>query len=133
MPGDPRTGADWLVGRLDPNTYKLDEGIQNGTCQHPYPHGRISFPKWVLPSLFLQGESQFPLASQGGSPRLASRSDPGSFKITAFALGFRVCDILYAPFKSRVAISYNPIALPKAIPTSLQIQIFWDFFLMQDP
>ena len=56
---------------------------QNGYRQHLCP----------------QGESQFPLASLGGSLK-SSGSDPGSFQITAFALGLRSCEILCVPFES---------------------------------
>ena len=59
---------------------------QNGCCQHLCP----------------QSEPQLPPASPGGSPRLASGSDSGSFQITASALGPGACEILCAPFKSGV-------------------------------
>ena len=66
-----------------------------------------------------------PPASFGGSPRSVSRSDPGSFHITAFALGPRVCKILCVPFKSEVSTSYSPLTLAKVSPASLQSQTFW--------
>lgn len=43
-----------------------------------------------------------PPASLGSFPRLASGSDPGSFKIIAYALGLKVCKILCVPFRSGV-------------------------------
>ena len=56
-----------------------------------------------------------PPASPGGSPRLASRSDPGSLQITASALGSEACEILCAPFKSCVSICLSPLALLKVL------------------
>ena len=47
-----------------------------------------------------------PPASLGDSPRSAGGFDPGSFQMTASALGPRACEILYVPFKSEV--SYFP-------------------------
>lgn len=43
-----------------------------------------------------RGKSQLPPASLGGSARSTSDSDPGSFQITASALGL---EILHVPFK----------------------------------
>ena len=58
---------------------------------------------------------RFPPASPGGSPRLASRSDPGSLQITASALGSEACEVLCAPFKSCVSICLSPLALLKVL------------------
>ena len=55
-----------------------------------------------------QWESQLPPSFLGGSPRSAGGSDPGSFHITASALGPRACEILSAPFKCGVSISHSP-------------------------
>ena len=94
------------------------EALKNGFCQCLYP----------------QGESQLPPASLGSSPRSASGSDPGSFQITVSALGLGVCEILCAPFKSGVCISYSPLALLKVSFTGLQSQVFWELiFPVQDP
>ena len=41
------------------------------------PCGRMSSPKWLLPASVFQ----LPSASPGGSPRSASRSNSGSFKL----------------------------------------------------
>ena len=66
--------------------------------------------------------------------RSEGRSEPGSFQITASALGPSLCEILCAPFESRVSISYSPLALRKVSPTGLQSPMFWKlFFLVQDP
>ena len=81
-----------------------------------------------------QEESQLPLASTGGSPISASGSDPGSFQLTAPALGLRAREILCVPLKSRVSVSYGPLALPKVSPTVPQRQALWGLaFLAQDP
>ena len=90
----------------------------------------MSSPK-LLPPASPQGESQLLSASAGGSPRSASESDQGSFQITASALGIRVCEILYEPFKS--SISFSPPVLLYTSPTGFQRQTVWGFiFLMQD-
>ena len=72
---------------------------------------RTSSPKWLLPASMSPGKSQLSPASLGCFPRSASGSNPGSFQITASALGLGVCEILHMPFKSRVSVSYNLIAL----------------------
>ena len=57
-----------------------------------------------------------PPASMGGSPRSASRSDPGSSEITASALVPRACDILCVSFESGLFIFLRPLALVKVRP-----------------
>ena len=80
-----------------------------------------------------QGELQLLSDSLGDCPRLAGRSDPGSFQITASALGHRACETLCVPFKSWVSISYSPVGLPKVNPTGFQSQMLWGFTcLVQD-
>ena len=60
-------------------------------------------------------------------------SDPGSYQITASALGSKACEILCAPFKSGISISYSLLALLNVSPTDLQSQMFWGLvFLVQD-
>ena len=54
-------------------------------------------------------EPQLPLASPGDPPRPAGRSDPGSFEVTAFALGPSVHETLCVPSKSGVSVSLSPI------------------------
>ena len=91
---------------------------RNGCCWHLCP----------------QGELQLPPASLGGSPGLAGGSDPGSFQISASALGLRVCEILCAPFKSGVPIPHSPLGLLNVSPAGLQGQMFWGLiFPLQDP
>lgn len=46
----------------------------------------------------LEGESQLPPASPGGSPGSVSGSDTGTFQTAASGLGHRVCEILCAAF-----------------------------------
>ena len=48
---------------------------------------------------------------------------PGSYQITALALGPRVCEILYVSFKSEVSISPSLVGLLKLRPTGPQSQI----------
>ena len=80
------------------------------------------------------GELQLPPAYLGNSPRLTGRFDPGSYQITASALGPRVCEILSVPFKSEVSISPSPLGPSKVSPADLRIQMFWGLvFLIQDP
>ena len=118
------------MGRKAPSANRLEGGLANtsvlvvepapqkGCCQHLCP----------------QGEPQLPPASLGVSPRSVSGYDPGSFQITASVLGLRMCEVLSAPFKSRVSVSYNPMALPYARPSGLQSQAFCGLvFLVQDP
>ena len=54
-----------------------------------------------------------PPTSPGGSPRPKGRSGPGSYQITAFALGPSMCEILHAPFNCEVSTSPGPLGLPK--------------------
>ena len=72
-----------------------------------------------------QGESKMPPASPGGSPRSASGSGLGSFQITASALGLRASEILHAPPRNGVSVSYNPPAFLYTIPAGLQIKTLW--------
>ena len=75
-----------------------------------------------------------PLVSWGGSLRSSSESDPGSFQITAFVLGLRMCEILYISIKSRYSLSCSTLALLNTSPDAFQSQTFWGvFFLVQDP
>ena len=66
--------------------------------------------------------------------RLAGGADPGSFPITAFALGSGSREILCVPFKSETSISHSLLGLRKVGPTGLQNQMFWGLvFPLQDP
>ena len=65
----------------------LEQAPQNSCCQH----------------LCSQGESQWLSPFPRDSPRSASRSDLGSFQITASVLRLGACEILQLPFKSRVS------------------------------
>ena len=45
-----------------------------------------------------------------------------------------MCEILQAPFKSGVSISYSPPALPHTSPAGFQNLMFWGLvFPVQDP
>ena len=81
-----------------------------------------------------QWESQLPPASLGGSPRSESVSNSSSFQVTASALGFGMYEVLCAPFKCWVSVSYSPLALLYTSPTGLENQMFEGLiFLVQDP
>ena len=81
-----------------------------------------------------QGELQLPPASPGDSPGSACGSDPGSFQMTASALGLGACEILCVPFKSGVSVSHSLLALPEVSPSGLKRKVFWELvFLEQDP
>ena len=71
-------------------------------------------------SLCPQGELKLTPASPGDSPRSAGRFDPGSYQITASALGPRVCEILCVAFRSGVSISPSPLGPPKVSPIGLK-------------
>ena len=71
-----------------------------------------------------QSELQSPPVSPGASPTSAGGSDPGSFQITASALGPGVCEILCSHFKSGVSLSHSLLALLKVSPIGLQSQTF---------
>ena len=64
------------------------------------------------------------------SPRPAGRSDPGSYQITAFALGPSACWILCVPFKSEVSISPSPVELLQLNSAVLQSQMLWGLILL---
>ena len=81
---------------------------QNGCHQRLHPHG----------------QSLLPPGSPGGSSRSASGSDPGTFQITASAWGLGACEILCAPFKSRICLFSHPVLL-NVSPTGFQTQTFW--------
>ena len=72
-----------------------------------------------------QAESQLPPASPGGSAGSASGADPGAFQTAPSALALRVCEMLCAPFRSRVSASYSPLGLPNVSSAGFQSQIFW--------
>ena len=77
-----------------------------------------------------QGEPQLLLPFLRDSPRSASRSDPGSFQITASLLRLGAYEILYLPFKNRVSVSYSPLALLYANFSGLQSQMFWGLLFL---
>ena len=95
------------------------------------PHGRMSFTKWLPQASTSLGCA--PVASclcRRLSLRSAGESDPVSFQITASALGLGACKLLWVPFKKGIAISHNPLSLPKVSLTGLQSQMFWGLIFL---
>ena len=66
-----------------------------------------------------------PPASLGDFSRSASRPNPGSYQITASALGPGAGEVLCALLESGVTISLSPLGLLKVSPTGLQSQMLW--------
>ena len=127
-------GAGSLVDGRASRANRLEGGLQNGACQHQCLCGSTSSSNFCHQHVCPQGELQLSPASPGVSPRSANGSDPGSFQITASALGLRSCEILCVPYKNRIFVSYRPPDLLYVSPASLQGQTFWGcFFLVQDP
>ena len=80
------------------------------------------------------GEPQLPPASPGDTSWPAGRSGPGSWEVTAFALGSGACEILCALFKCGLSVSPSPVEVLQLSPTGLQREITWGFpLLMSDP
>ena len=77
----------------------LEQTPQNSCCQHLCSQGE---PLWLSP---------FPK----DSPRSPSRSDLGSFQITASVLRLGACEILQLPFKSRVSCFLQLSGFPTAL------------------
>ena len=88
-------------------------------------------PVWQPPGVFMwlnvlyyvcfqclcpQGEPQPPFAPPGDSPRPAGRCSPGSYQITAFALGPSAHEILCVLLKSEVCISPSFLGLVFLMP-----------------
>ena len=112
----------------------LDGRTPKWHLQHQCPHGRMTSPKWLLLASLSLWESSLPPASPGGSPELVSGSDPGFLQMTASVPSPGVCEILCTPLKSRVSVSYSPLALPYTSPIGLQSHMFWGLVLLvQDP
>ena len=93
-----------------------------------------ALPQIWCQALCPQGGLQWPPPSTGDSLRSAGRSDPGSFQMTASALGCSAPEILCAPFKSGVSVPHSPLELLKVSSTGLQSLAFWGLvFLLQTP
>ena len=92
-------------------------------------------PRYVRHQLLCpQREPQPPPSSPGDPLRPAGMSVPGSYEVTAFALGLSAHEILCAPFKSEVSVFPKPVELLQLSPTSLQSQMLWGLlFPMPDP
>lgn len=63
-------------------------------------------------------------ASLGASARSTSEFDLGFFQVTASVLGFRVCEVLCAPFKSGVCVSYSPLTVLYLSPVPFKATCF---------
>ena len=108
----------------------LEGGSQDDSHQQQCSRGRM-FPNMSATSICIPKVSPTYL---GDCPRAADRSGPGSYQITAFALGPGACEVLCVPFKSEVSIYPSPLGLPKLGPAGLQSQMLWGLvLLMQDP
>ena len=108
-------------------------GTDDPRCQPPASvvFTQLKVPQYVCPQcLCLQGELQPPPTSPGDSSRPAGRSGPGSYQITAFALGPRVHEILCAPFKSEVSYFPSPVGLLQLSPAGFQSQMLWGLILL---
>ena len=88
----------------------LEGGLQNGACISVLVVGQAP-PNGYQQHLCPQEVYQLLSASLGGSPKSANGSEPGSFEIPASQPSLGVCEILCVPFKSRVFVSYSPLAL----------------------
>lgn len=72
-----------------------------------------------------QGESHCLLLLQESLQDQKSRSEPGSFQMTASVLGLRECELLPTSF-GRVSISYSSSGLPHLFPAGFQSPAFWE-------
>ena len=104
-------------------------------CQTPGEFLQMNAPHCVRHQcLHPQGGPLPPLTSTGDPPRLAGRSGPGFYQITAFALGPGMSEILCVLFKSKVSISPNPVELLQSSPAGFQSQMLWGLLsLVLDP
>lgn len=104
---------DWrwpVDGQLVCGADSLEWGLQN-SAWHP---SVSKLPRWL--PLVLLFPRAFPVVScLSGRLASASGSDPGVLKITAPALGLRVCEIWKAQ-----SVSCSPSALPYSSPAGLQ-------------
>ena len=111
----PSTGTNRLVGRAESRLNKLEGGFHPGTREHQGPGATGSTKR--LPQCLCPRASCGCLPSPGDSLGSAGRSDPGSFQITASALGPGACEILCTPFTSGLSISHSPLVDPQSFPT----------------
>ena len=112
---------------------KVEGRFQNGACQHQCLCGGMSSTKWLLP--VFMSPKYVPVASCLSRtpskinmwvwPRLLSNYCfcPGSLSVWDF----------YVPLKSENSISCCLLVLSKGSLIGLQIQIFWQLILVQDP
>lgn len=79
----------------------------------------FNFINGYYQSFHCQEQSQLPPTSLGNSAKSASVSDIGTLQTAV--LGFGVC----INFKSRIPVSYSPLALLNISPADFQSQTFW--------
>lgn len=84
----------------------------------------FNFINGYYQSFHCQEQSQLPPTSLGNSAKSASVSDIGTLQTAV--LGFGVC----INFKSRIPVSYSPLALLNRRVTRFQSQTFWWFIVL---
>ena len=73
----------------------------------------------------LRESHSHPLPPQEIPQRWAGRSCPGSYKVTAFALGLGEHETLCVPSKNGVSLSQSLVELLQSSPAALQSQMLW--------
>lgn len=122
----PSTGTNRLVGRAESRLNKLGVGIPRLALVSTRVQEQQA-PQKVTQCLCPRAKAGC-LSSPGDSLGSAGRSDPGSFQITASALGPGACEILCTPFTSGLSISHSPLADPQSFPTPWGEPVWLCFF-----
>ena len=120
----------WGVPVLEPAGCSAGPGLsaKDPRCLPPaWVHSPLDghSPLCPAPALWPQREPQLPPASPGDPPRPAGRSGPGSYGVTAFALGPGACDTLCVPSESGVSVSPSPVQFLRSSPAGLRSQMLW--------
>lgn len=55
---------------------------------------------------------------------------PGVFQTAAFVLGHRTSKFVHRPYKSRLLVSYNPLALLQLSPDNFKSQLLWGLIFL---
>ena len=107
--------------------------------------GQVLVPKWQSPGQFTlmdapqcthhwcpcpHSEPHLPSTFTGDPLRPAGRSGPGSYEVTAFALGPGAHETLCAPSQSGVSVSPSPVELLHSSAAGLQSQMLWGLLLL---
>lgn len=115
---------------MSSGTSKLEEDCLSGNCQHQHQQGRLRLQKWcsvALPSLERVPTSSCLSGSHFKIGKWVSFTNgPGAFQTAASALGYRVGESMYEPFKSEFSISQSSMGLLDVIPFIFQSQSFWE-------